>query len=83
MKGTEVDLKAGDRVRIKSLTDVDTKEPAEDEDGLVGRTAIVVEPFINDYYDCIVEMEGPVGELGKAYGNPPTLAMLYVDLEHV
>jgi hypothetical protein len=84
-----VEFKKGERVRIKSLTDVDTKEPEDDTiDGhkMIGRTAIIIEPYLNDYYDCTIQLEEPLGELGdalKGYGEPPVLAFLHCDLEHV
>lgn len=78
----------GDIVRIKSLTDVDTKEPEDhnDELGLIGRTATVVEPYLCDYYDCTIQLNEPLGELGnllRGYGTPPVLAFLNCDLEAV
>lgn len=76
----------GQKVRIKSLTDVDTKEPETDTvDGwkLIGKTATIVEPYTNDYYDCTIQMDEPIGELGSAYGQPPTFAFLHCDLEVV
>lgn len=79
-------FKEGDKVRIISLTDVDTKEPDNDDFGLIGRTATVAEPALNDYYDCTIQMDEPLNELGdrlKGYGMPPVLAMLYRDLEVV
>jgi hypothetical protein len=86
MKGTELeasDYKAGDHVRIKSLTDVDTRLPEDETYGLIGMTATIVEPAINDYYDCTIKPDEPMPVLGESYGNPPILAMLYVDLEKV
>jgi hypothetical protein len=74
----------GDIVRIKSLTDVDTKEPDTDEVGLIGKTATVVDPYLCDYYDCIIQLNEPLGELGnllRGYGEPPMLAFLNCDLE--
>jgi hypothetical protein len=85
----------GDRVRIKSLTDVDDRSSVilsnseailEGVPEVIGRTAIVTEPAINDYYDCLIQMESPVGALGNkitGYGSPPILAILYCDLEIV
>ena len=85
-EGKVADFKNGERVLIKSLTDVDTKEPEpHDELGIIGRSAIVVQAGINDYYDCVIQLEEPLGELGdllRGYGSPPELAMLYCDLEH-
>jgi hypothetical protein len=77
---------ADQKVRIISLTDVDTKEPETDSvDGwkLIGRTATIVEPYMNDYYDLTIQLDEPLGELGSAYGQPPTLAFLYMDLEAI
>ena len=75
---------AGQKVRIKSLTDVDTKKPETDtNDGfkLIDRTATIVEPYLNDYYECSIQLDGGIDELAATYGIPPTLAFLYCDLE--
>lgn len=74
---------AGQKVRIASLTNVDTNEPETETNGLIGAAATIVEPYINDYYDCTIRPDEPMPVLGEAYGNPPILAMLYVDLEVV
>lgn len=76
-------FKQGDKIKIKCLTDVDTKELAEDDTfHIVGRTGVVTQPAINDYYECIIELDMPYNEdLIMCYGNPPQLAMLYRDLE--
>jgi hypothetical protein len=77
---------AGQKVRIISLTDIDTGElDADTADGfkLIGRTATLVEPYCNDYYDCVVRLDEPIIELAGTYGIPPTLAFLYMDLEVV
>jgi hypothetical protein len=76
-------LKKGAMVRIISLTDVDTKLPESWHDfpELIGQVATIVDPAINDYYDCIIQLTEPVGELGSPYGHPPRLAFLYCDLE--
>jgi hypothetical protein len=76
-----MDLNVGDRVKITSLTDIDSGESETDDFGLIGRTAKVLVPAMNDYYDCTIQLEEPLGELGSAYGIPPTLAFLYIDLE--
>jgi hypothetical protein len=80
------DWEAGQKVRIISLTDVDTKEPETDTvDGfkLIGRLATIVEPYMNDYYDCTIRLDEGISELAATYGIPPTLAFLYVDLEPI
>jgi hypothetical protein len=92
MRGTPVEYhkpdgeawKAGQKVRIISLTDVDTKEPETDTvDGfkLIGRTAVITEPYLNDYYDCLIRLDEGIDQLAATFGIPPTLAFLYVDLE--
>jgi len=77
------DWEAGQKVRIISLTDVDTKEPETDSvDGfrLIGRTATITNPYLNDYYDCEIKLDEP---LNVAPGIPAILAFLYVDLEAI
>jgi hypothetical protein len=88
-----MELKAGDKVRIKSLTDIDNRDRVilsnseaimEGVPEVIGRTAIVTAPTINDYYDCLIQLDSPLSALGhkiRGYGNPPILAMLYCDLE--
>jgi hypothetical protein len=80
---------AGQKVRIKSLTDIDTGEPETDTiDGhkLIGRTATIIDPYLCDYYDCTIQLDEPLGELGdtfKGYGEPPVLAFQHKDLEKI
>ena len=74
----------GDRVRVIGLTDVDTKEQeTDDQFGLIGRTGTIVEPAMNDYYDCTVQIDSLSDnpDLVKSYGNPPVFAMLYTDIQ--
>lgn len=76
-------LHKGDRVKVVSLTDVDTGEPEDqDELGLIGKVGTVVEPVICDYYDCHIQFDS-LGEIGKVFGDPPVLAFLYCDIEKV
>jgi hypothetical protein len=77
---------AGQKVRIVSLTDVDTKKPETDTvDGfkLIGRTGFLADPYINDYYDCTVTLDEGIDQLASTFGIPPTLAFLFVDLEAI
>jgi hypothetical protein len=77
------DWEAGQKVRIISLTDVDTKEPETDTvDGfkLIGRTATIVNPYLNDYYDCEIKLDEA---LNVAPEYAAVLAFLYVDLEAI
>jgi hypothetical protein len=67
---------AGDRVRILSLTDIDygdvytTNEAAAAASAtdyavpLIGMTGTIVEPYLNDYYDCTVRMDADNAVLG-------------------
>jgi hypothetical protein len=80
---------AGDRVRIVSLTDIDygdvytTNEAAAAaatdyvDIALIGKTGTIVEPYLNDYYDCTVRMDG---EMPRGY---EVLGMVEDDLELV
>ena len=82
MKGKIVaEWKEGDRVRIKSLTDVDTREPDSDVFHFIGRMATIVQPYVNDYYDCIIKLDEGIPELAATFGIPPELAFLHCDLE--
>lgn len=82
--GSAETLSKGDKVRIISLTDVDTKEPdtAPDAFNLLGSTGTVEEPVLCDYYDCTIKLDKPLAGL-QGYGQPPVLAMLYCDLEKI
>lgn len=70
--------KAGDRVRIVKLTDIDTKtdQSLHDAFHLIGRTATILEPYLNDYYDCTIQLDKSVVGL-----SGPILAFLHCDLE--
>jgi hypothetical protein len=74
---------AGEQVRITSLTDVDTKLPQTPPDtfNLIGRLAVIQDPYINDYYDLTIRLLDSSGIPGTAYGTPAILAFLYCDLE--
>jgi hypothetical protein len=82
-------FKAGDKVRIVSLTDIDDKtkvlrsnEEAYKFDpslgGMIGATATVKE-YLNDYYDLVITMDEP-NENYPEFDEP---AMLERDLEKV
>jgi len=75
------DWELGQKVRIKSMTDVDTKEPEDDTFNLIGRTATIVEAYLNDYYDCSIKLDNSSDIPGTVYGDPAILAFLHCDLE--
>jgi hypothetical protein len=48
-----------------------TGEPEDEDFGLIGTTATIVEPCLGDYYDCGILPKEPMPVLGESPGNPP------------